>query len=160
MTLTADEITSKNYDLLMSLLCQWGSSDVWHMVKSAEQCDISMYELNDILHEQAENFFINLYDEHTDVNALLNDYILGQARNNIQELVDIDIVDDYNVYYFENYLDCPLQYTTEVREIIEDAIKEKELTRDDFDKYALYLLDEMNVNFDYETKTTEKSEDE
>lgn len=149
MTLTKDEITSRNYDLLLNLLCQWGSSDVWYMVKSAEQCDISMYELRDILKERAEKYCINLYDEHTDVNALLNDYILYQARDNIQELTDIDIVDDYNVYYFQNYLDCPLQYTTEVQEVIGDAIKEKELTRDDFDKYALYLLDEMNVNFDY-----------
>ena len=146
--MTTDEITSKDYDYLMGLLCPWGSLDVWHMVKNAESCDISMNELSDILQEQAEAWGINLYDGQTDVNALLNDYILNQARNDIEELTGIDILNDYDVHFFANYLDCPLQYSTECQEAIEQVIKEKQLTRDDFDNYALYVLDEMYINFD------------
>lgn len=148
--MATDEMTNKNYDYLMNLLCPWGSLDVWHMVKRAEACDIYMHELAEILQDQAENFCINLYDSHTDVNALLNDYILQQARNDIESVLGIDIVNDYDVYFFANYLDCPLQYSNECQEAIEEAIKEKEVTSDDFDNYALYVLDEMGVTFEEE----------
>ena len=148
--MTTEEQTNRDYDLLMGRLCPWGSLDVWHMVKNAEECNINMYDLADILQEQAENWCINLYDDHTDVNALLNDYILNQARNNIEEVLNIDIVDDYDVYFFANYLDCSLQYSNECQEAIEEAIKENQVTREDFDNYALYVLDEMCINFDYD----------
>lgn len=152
MTMTADEMTSRNYDLLMCQLCPWGSSDVWHMIKTAEEVGLNMYDLAEILQEQAENLGINLYNDNptTDVNALLNDYILNEARNDIEELTSIDIVNDYDVYFFANYLDCPLQYSNEAQEAIETAIKEKELKRDDFNTYSLYVLDEMCINFENE----------
>lgn len=147
MTMTSDEITSKDYDLLLNRLCPWGSLDVWHMVKHAESCGIDMYKLAEILQDQAESFCVNLYDEHTDVNALLNDYILNQARVNIEGFTDIDIL-DYDVYYYANYLDCPLQYSDECVEVLEKAIEEKELTKDDFNKYALYVLEDMGISFE------------
>ena len=154
--MTADEMTNRDYDYLMNLLCPWGSLDVWHMVKHAESCNISMNELSEILQDQADELGINLYDSHTDVNALLNDYILRQAANDIESQTDIDIINDYDVYFFANYLDCPLQYSTECQEAIEQAIKEKQLTRDDFDNYALYVLDDMCINFDYDNITDEE----
>ena len=144
--MTTDEMTNRDYDYLMNLLCPWGSLDVWHMVKNAEECDISMNELAEILQDQAENWGVNLYDSHTDVNALLNNYILNEATADINAVLDIDIINDYDVYYFANYLDCPLQYSNECQEAIEEAIKEKEATRDDFNNYALYVLDEMGVS--------------
>lgn len=146
--MTTDEMTSRNYDYLMKLLCPWGSRDVWHMVKHAEECNISMNELAEILQEQAEHWGINLYMTYTDVNALLNDYILQQATSNIEDKLSIDIINDYDVYFYANYPDCPLQYSNECQEAIEQAIKEKEATRDDFNNYALYVLDEMGVTID------------
>lgn len=154
--MTTDEMTNKDYDYLMNLLCPWGSLDVWHMVKHAEECNISMNELSEILQDQADNWGINLYDGDTDVNALLNDYILQQARNDIESVLEIDIVNDYDVYFFANYLDCPLQYSNECQEAIEQAIKEKEATRDTFDNYALYVLDEMGVSFEFEEDETKE----
>ena len=147
---TADEITSRNYDELMGQLCPWGSSDVWNMIKTAEAVDLNMYELAEILQEQAENWGINLFNDSptTDVNALLNDYILNQARNDIEELTGIDIVNDYDVYFFQNYLDCPLRYSTECKEAIEEAINEKELKKSDFDVYSLYVFDEMCISIE------------
>ena len=55
-----------------------GKLRCWHMVKHAEECDISMNELAEILQDQADNWGVNLYDGHTDVNALLNNYILNE----------------------------------------------------------------------------------
>lgn len=143
--MTNDEMTSKNYDLLMNQLCPWGSLDVWHMIKHAEECNIDMYELAEILQDGADELGVNLYDNHTDVNAILNDYILREARNDIENLTNIDLC-DYDVYYYANYLDCPLQYPSEIVEELENAIKENELTQDDFNSYSLYVLDEMGVN--------------
>lgn len=145
---TADEITSRNYDYLLNLLCPWGSSDVWHMIKTAEEVDLSMCELAEILQEQAENWGINLYNDNptTDVNALLNEYILGQARQDIEDLTGIDIINDYDVYFFQNYLDCPLFYSTECQETIEEVIREKELSEKDFNVYSLYVLNEMGIS--------------
>lgn len=148
--LTKDEIISKEADEFLWYLMPFGSMDIMHMLGTAYEVNLSPMELADILYEQAESWGINLFDQErtTDVNALLNDYILQQARNEIEILLNIDIVNDYDVYYFANYLDCPLQHSTECQETIEQAIKEKELTRNDFDVYALYVLDEMGVNFD------------
>lgn len=148
MELTKNEITSRSYDLLMCQLCPWGSSDVWHMIKSAESLDVNMYELAEILREQAESWDINLYNDNptTDVNALFNDYILNQAASDIYDVLDIDIIDK-GVYFFANYLDDPLQYSTEVQELIEDKIKGNNLTENNFNKYALYIFNEMGVAF-------------
>lgn len=146
--MTADEITNKDYDYLMGLLCPWGSLDVWHMIKHAESCNINMNELSEILQDQADEWSINLYDGETDVNALLNHYILEQAASDIESQTGIDIINDYDVYYFANYLDCPIQYSTECQEVLQQTIKEKQLTRDNFNKYALYVLDDMYIKFE------------
>jgi len=148
--MTNDEMTSKNYDLLMCQLCPWGSLDVWHMIKTAEAVDMDMYTLAEVLQNQAEQWDINLYSDNptTDINALLNDYILNQARQDIEDLTGIDIINDYDVYFFANYLDCPLQYTDEAKKAIETAIKEKQLKKDNFNNYSLYIFDEMYINFE------------
>ena len=141
-----DEMTNKDYDYLMGLLCPWGSLDVWHMVKRAEECDLSMCDVCDILQDTAEELGINLYDHSTDVNALLNMHILEQVRQDIENSTDIDIVNDYDVYFFANYLDCPLQYSTECKEALENVIKERQLTEDNFNACALYVLSEMGID--------------
>ena len=141
-----DEMTNKDYDYLMSLLCPWGSLDVWHMVKRAEECNLSMCDVRDILQDTAEELGINLYDYSTDVNALLNMHILEQARQDIESNTGIDIVNDYDVYFYANYLDCPLQHSTECQEALEDVIKEKQLTEDNFNACALYVLSEMGID--------------
>ena len=120
--------------------------DIMHLIKKAYYLDISASELVDILNEQAEDRGINLFDNDgtTDLNALLNDYILSMARDDINEVLDIDLY-DYNIYFFANYLDDPLQYSSRLVEDIKQAIKEHEVTRADFDDYARYVLDEMEI---------------
>lgn len=147
--LTKDEVIDKFADEFLWHLMPFGSLDIMHLMRTAYEVNIYPYELASILYEQAEQYEVNLFNnEHTtDLNALLNDYILRQADSDIYSLTDISIIDDYDVYYFANYLDCPLQYKTECQEAIEEAIKENNLTRDDFDLYSLYVLDEMNINF-------------
>ena len=149
-----DEMTNKDYDYLMNLLCPWGSLDVWHMVKRAEECDLTMCDVRDILQDTAEELGINLYDHSTDVNALLNMHILEQARQDVENSTGIDIVNDYDVYFYANYLDCPLQYSTECQEALENEIKERQLTEDNFSACALYVLGEMQINIS--TLTTEE----
>lgn len=146
---TKDEIVNNYADKFLWYLMPFGSSDIMHLVEKAYSLNISVSELADILYEQAQEREINLFnnDETTDLNALLNDYILGQARNDISQVLDIDLY-DYNIYFFANYLDDPLQYSNEVVEDIKQAIKEHKATREDFDVYAQYVLDEMGVELE------------
>ena len=147
--LTKEEIINKISDEFLWYLVPFGSMDIMHLIKKAYYLDISARELADILYEQAEEMGINLFDTDrtTDLNALFNDYILRQARNNISEVLGIDLY-DYDVYFFANYLDDPLQYSNELVEDIEQAIKEHEATRADFDEYAQYVLDEIEIKLE------------
>lgn len=147
--LTKEEIINKISDEFLWYLVPFGSMDIIHLIKKAYYLNISARELSDILYEQAEEMEINLFDTDrtTDLNALLNDYILRQARSDIDEVLNIDLY-DYDIYFFANYLDDPLQYSNEAVEDIERAIKGHEATRADFDKYAQYVLDEMGIELE------------
>lgn len=147
--LAKEEIINKISDEFLWYLVPFGSMDIMHLIKKAYYLNISARELSDILYEQAEEMKINLFDTDrtTDLNALLNDYILRQARSDIDEVLNIDLY-DYDIYFFANYLDDPLQYSNEAVEDIERAIKGHEATRADFDKYAQYVLDEMGIELE------------
>ena len=144
-----EEIINKIADEFLWYLVPFGSMDIMHLIKKAYYLDISASKLADILYNEAKNRGINLFDDDglTDLNALLNDYILSMARDNISEVLDIDLY-DYNIYFFANYLDDPLQYPSELVEDIKQAIKEYEVTREDFDLYAQYVLDEMEIELE------------
>lgn len=146
---TKDEIINNCADEFLWYLMPFGSLDVMHLVRKAYELNITPEQLADILYEQAEERDIDLFNnnETTDLNALLNDYILSQARNDISQVLDIDLY-DYNIYFFANYLDDPLQYSNEVVEDIKQAIKESKVTRKDFDEYAQYVLDEMGIELE------------
>ena len=147
--LTKEEIINKIADEFLWYLVPFGSMDIMHVIKKAYYLNISASELADILYQEAEDRGINLFDNNktTDINALLNDYILSMARDNISDVLDIDLY-DYNIYFFANYLDDPLQYPSELVEDIKQAIKEHEVTREDFDVYAQYVLDEMEIELE------------
>ena len=147
--LMKEEIINKIADEFLWYLVPFGSMDIMHVIKKAYYLDISASELADILYQEAEDRGISLFDnnETTDINALLNDYILSMARDDISEVLDIDLY-DYNIYFFANYLDDPLQYPSELVEDIKQAIKEHEVTREDFDVYAQYVLDEMEIELE------------
>ena len=147
--LMKEEIINKIADEFLWYLVPFGSMDIMHLIKKAYYLGISASELSDILYQEAEDRGISLFDNDgtTDINALLNDYILSMARDDINEVLDIDLY-DYNIYFFANYLDDPLQYSNGLVEDIEQAIKEHEATRADFDDYALYVLDEMEIELE------------
>ena len=147
--LTKEEIINKIADEFLWYLVPFGSMDIMHVIKKAYYLDLSASELADILYQEAEDRGTSLFDNDgtTDINALLNDYILSMARDDISDVLDIDLY-DYNIYFFANYLDDPLQYPSELVEDIKQAIKEHEVTREDFDVYAQYVLDEMEIELE------------
>lgn len=149
MILTKEEIINKIADEFLWYLVPFGSVDIMYMIKKAHYLNISASELADILYDEAEDRGISLFDNDgtTDLNALLNDYILSMARNNINQVLDIDLY-DYNIYFFANYLDDSLQYSSELVEDIKQAIKEHEVTREDFDVYSEYVLDKMGIELE------------
>lgn len=149
MTLTKEQIIDKMADEFLWYLIPFDSMDIMHLIKKAYYLDISPRELADILYEQAEEMDISLFDNNntTVLNTLFNDYILRQARADIDEVLNIDLY-DYNIYLFANYSDDPLQYSNGLVEDIEQAIKEHEATRADFDEYAQYILDKMGIELE------------
>ena len=102
--LTKEEIINKIADEFLWYLVPFGSMDIMHVIKKAYYLDLSASELADILYQEAEDRGINLFDDDktTDINALLNDYILSMARDNIIEVLDIDLY-DYNIYHKYHY---------------------------------------------------------
>ena len=154
--LMKEEVSNKIADEFLWYLVPFGSMDIMHLIKKAYYLNISASELSDILYQEAEDRGISLFDNDgtTDINALLNDYILSMARDNISDVLDIDLY-DYNVFFFANYLDDPLQYPSELVEDINQAIKEHDVTRENFDMYALYVLDKMEIGFKDSEETME-----
>lgn len=144
--MTTNGLVDYNYDSFCRQLLPFGSMDIYHLVEKATDLDYDMSEVIDILYNQTEEFGINLFDTNktTDINALFNDYILGQANSDIYEQTDIDLIDN-NVYFFCNYLDDPLQYSSEVADELQEKIDKLELTKDDFCKVSLYILKLMGV---------------
>lgn len=146
---TKDEIINNYADEFVWHLIPFGGLDVMHLVRKAYEFNITPRELAAILYEQADNFCLNMFNNEctTDLNALFNMYIIDRADENISEKLEMSIR-DYDVCFFANYLDDPLQYSNEVIEDISKAIKEHEVTREDFDVYAQYVLDEMGIELE------------
>lgn len=145
--IVSNDVVSKEYDLLLNCLMQWGSLDVWHMVEKAVALEVNMYDLAEILQTEAEEQYIDLYNGSTDLNALFNNYIIRMASCDILDSTDIDIDCDFGVYFFQNYLDDPLQYTKECVEVLQNTINERGLKEDDFNNYSLYILEIMGITF-------------
>lgn len=145
---TKDEIISRNADEFLWHLLPFGSLDIMHMIRTAYEVHLTPKEVADILYEQAYSLCIDLFnqDSTTDLNALLNMYILEQAKNDIYTQLNINL-DKWDVYFFANYLDDPLQYPTEAAEAIQEAINEQGATQDDFNDFSLYVFDEMGIKF-------------
>lgn len=146
MTATKDTTVNYNYNLFCRQILPFGSSDIYHLVVKATELGYDMADVIDILYNQADAFDINLFNtnETTDINALFNGYILGQANTDIYEQTDIDIMDN-GVYFFPNYLDDPLRYSSEIVDELQEKIDELELTKDDFVKETLYIFELMGI---------------
>lgn len=146
---TKDEIINNYTDEFLWHLMPFGSLDIMHLARKAYELDITSEELADILYEQAECFDIDLFDNNrtTDLNALFNDYVLSQASYNIEQVLDIDLY-DYDVYFFANYLDDPLQYSDEVVDILERAIEREGKDNIVLNKYSEYILDIMGIEYE------------
>ena len=71
---------------------------------------------------------------------------LRDARNEIDEKLSIDIQNDFDTYFFSNFIDCPLQYSEECKEAIENALKKKEIAVDELNECTQYVLSEMGID--------------
>lgn len=137
---------NSSYDEFIRQLIPFGSMDIAACVKTAAVVNLSMQELAEIITQYCEDTDTNLFDEKTvDINAILNDYIIQQARQELDEIIQIDIC-DLDLYFYANYLDCPLQYKEEDAEIILKSLQEKNVNWDDLSDYTQYLLDEMGLS--------------
>ena len=81
--------------------------------------------------EETEQYTLLLdpHESSLDIINILNDHILQTARNQIEELTGKDIINDYSgsIYYFANYIDCPLCCDNNDKEKIKKLIKKIKL---------------------------------
>lgn len=145
-TEVTENYLNNSYDEFLRQLVPFGSMDIMACIKTAATVNLSMQELSEIILQYCEDTETNLFDENTvDINAILNDYIIQQARQELEELIRIDIM-DLDIYFFANYLDCPLQYKEEDAEKILELLQEKNTNWDDLSDCTQYLLNEMNLS--------------
>ncbi len=146
--MTNNEIINSNMDDFCRYMLPFGSSDIWHCVDTALNVDLSMSELKDIITEYCESCDINPFDDskHTlDINYILWDYILQQARYEIEKLTGIDIESDLSVYVSGNYMCTSFDWKSEDPEEIELGLRDANVTMDDLCVYTNFLLSQMDI---------------
>lgn len=148
-TETNEKLINSNYDDFCRYLIPFGSLDVWETVKRAMSLNMSMKELVEVIEEYCSSTDTDLFnsEQTVDIMAILNDYIIQMARNNIEEITGNDFMNDLriNPYFFGNYIDCPICYREEEKEKLSQLLKEHNITKDDVNIFTQFLLDEMEI---------------
>jgi len=148
-TETNEKLINSNYDDFCRYLIPFGSLDVWETVKRAMSLNMSMKELVEVIEEYCSFTDTDLFnsEQTVDIMAILNDYIIQMARNNIEEITGNDFMNDLQIepYFFNNYIDCPICYKEEEKEKLSQLLKEHNITKDDVNIFTQFLLDEMEI---------------
>ena len=148
-TETNEKLINSNYDDFCRYLIPIGSLDIRETVKRAMSLNMSMIELVEVIEEYCDSTGTDLFnsEQTVDIMAILNDYIIQMARNNIEEITGNDFMNDLQIepYFFSNYIDCPICYREEEKEKLSQLLKEHNITKDDVNIFTQFLLDEMEI---------------
>ncbi len=145
------ELTEKQidraYDDFINNLIPFGSMDIRFCVQTALEVNIDMDKLVDIISDYCKETETDLFNSKNtvDIIAILNDHIIQEARNEIDEKLNIDIQNDFDTYFFSNYIDCPLQYSEECKKTIMNALKKKKIALKELSECTQYVLNEMGL---------------
>lgn len=138
-----DKYIERLMDDFVYAMIPWGGSDIRACVITANEIGLSMNELADIIIEGINDYGVDLED--ADINAILNNnYIINKASNELEELISYDLREE-DIYFYENYIDCPLQYHSEQADTIVELLKRNEVAYEDLNKCTQYVLSEMGV---------------
>jgi hypothetical protein len=151
MEQTKEQIDRETEGFLLELM-PFGSKDLYEAIKTALSLDISGKEFAEIVSQYCEDCGIGLLDKDNvlDVNAVLYDFILQEARNKISELTEFDFCNDIEKGYIDvygNYCCTSFDYTEEAKEELLKVISkqteevQKELKENKFVSFLLEGLE-------------------
>ena len=144
MEITKEEM--RVYEFMASF-CSWGFRDISRALEIAEECDLDTDEAVEIIEEFIDSICCKDVSS-LDVCWIVLDHCFQMARNEIQNVLDIDLSNDLGFDTYSNYMCSSVDYREESIEELENKLKEadsyqiKELLENDF---VLWFLDEVEL---------------
>ncbi len=119
-----DKILDHEYDRFLQGMNDFGSGDIATAIDLADQIGMNGNELSDLVREWAEETETPIAD--VDINYILYDHILQNARNEIDQVIGFDFMNDTDESgMFEvhgNYMASSFDYSTEAQEELQGKI--------------------------------------
>lgn len=155
-----------NYEDLadfLSAFAPFGSLDVKEALERGQEVlGLSAQEVGELVRERADELCYENYDD-VDCVAMVNDEIRRSAITNFDDLVskidweNVSYEDHENgedeltgalddIYFFANYIDCPLQYTNEAQEAVDffmTLVNDDLIDKDEIGNSLRFVIDEM-----------------
>jgi hypothetical protein len=112
------------------------------------QCEVEIDDLVGFIQDTIEEIGgLNALYSNLDVNAILNEHLIRQAEKELNEFgVTKDFFSNNSVYFHNNYIDCPLRYSEEIRDKLIEELEENEVLFDDLTSLTKYVLSEMEID--------------
>lgn len=130
-------------DLYTSIL-PYGRLDMEHLANFLENSEIEIDDFSEYLESYCEETESNLIE--TDLNYVAYEYLLQQARNEIEELTGKDIVNDttkQDLYVYGNYIDTQYDFSDETTEEIKEWLKD--INKESMSKQLIAFLEYINI---------------
>lgn len=150
-----EEVNDRMVTDFQRTFCPYGYGDIERALKAIEESEYEMGDSNyppDVLMDLIDDWKSSTGVENLediDVVALVYDYIMQHARNEISEETGFDFENDSTastpIYVAGNYLATSYDRSDDAVEEIQNAMKEKGLTNEDFSKPTQWFLDRINL---------------
>lgn len=133
-----------NYEEFAVKCMPFGSRDVMAAIEAYDKVGLNGHDLFEDCEQFVDETGINFSD--LDVCFIAYDRILEEARNEIDNILNIDICNDYDVYTIGNYM-CTSFGCSDLealREAIKEATQEQKEQLKDND-FVMFVFDELSV---------------
>ena len=158
-------ITFSDLADFLGAFAPFGSIDIQETIeRGQDHLDLTAEEVGELVRSKAEEFGYEGFD-NVDPVAMVNDEIKSRANQNWNDLTSkidwenisyenhengedelTDAIED--VYYFSNYIDCPLQYEQKHKEAAEffmQLVEDDIINKEEIEKPLRFVLSEMGI---------------
>ena len=143
------EITKQEYEVyeFMASFCNWGFRDVKRALAIAKECGLDTEDAVEVIEDFVESTCCKDFSK-LDVCWIILDHCFQMARNEIDNVLEIDLCNDLGFDTYSNYMCSSIDYSEEHNEELLNAFKEASrenielLLENDF---VLWFLDEVEL---------------
>jgi hypothetical protein len=138
------EATQADINEFMSAFCTYGSRDI----AAAVQAAIEAGHDPDWAAEQCKEFADQTGSKLDDLDPVycVMDAILQEARTEIDNLTDFDIMNDVGFDTYGNYMCSSYQYNDDDRTMLIEKLAEHDANIEDFEQATKYFLDQCEIS--------------